>query len=645
MKLKPIRGEIQTTNPMPNLGSSLVDAVKSNAPGEQRVVNTLINLSNREKSNRDALEAQRRKDKNSTMEQKLKARLLESENFVNIGDRDGNLLSPEEVTSNRKTIHNNIKKDLENYYKNDPSAFIDFESMMYNQLNLSTLRINTERKKSIKFYADKTFTQNKINLKNDLNSLPIQNYWIGEDVLRTKYENNISQKAKDGDNTIDVGKEMFAWDQESATILLEKTYTMTDSLGKTVPDYAAIYASLTDTEAVEKLNLDLPGGKIEYLKNRKYTKDIGKILEPALVKEIKEKIKKDLIDQTYIENNQILKRNTKVLTQFEKDLMNPEKLLTLKDLSFYSKQLIGYEKEANISTMKQSILNRMQGKTYTIDERMSGNEILYKIYTGDLTNRDTKFMLPGETEAQSINQRLFSNAFVGTNTFNVEITKAFSVAGEERSEIVNFVNKSEQVKNLVADLGGSIINSDPLLNQVKAEVIGIILEKKNQADKQGKPFNIEDVLNPKSESFIFTNEFIKTYKKDMTDVINYYKSQRGLTSSSVDYPLIGEVNSTVYKNLKKTGIIHGNIPQNKYFDKLNIPIEDRSTYFEADFRNITEYQTSEEYLKWKYTDFPKNKKTSIHFKLNQKYKVFSKDDGDSKFLEYLENNNIKIITE
>ena len=84
--------------------------------------------------------------------------------------------------------------------------------------------------------------------------------------------------------------------------------------------------------------------------------------------------------------------------------------------------------------MKQSILNRMQGKTYTIDERMSGNEILYKIYTGDLTNRDTKFMLPGETEAQSINQRLFSNAFVGTNTFNVEITKAFSVAGEERSE-------------------------------------------------------------------------------------------------------------------------------------------------------------------------------------------------------------------
>ena len=299
MKLKPIRGEIQTTNPMPNLGSSLVDAVKSNAPGEQRVVNTLINLSNREKSNRDALEAQRRKDKNSTMEQKLKARLLESENFVNIGDRDGNLLSPEEVTSNRKTIHNNIKKDLENYYKNDPSAFIDFESMMYNQLNLSTLRINTERKKSIKFYADKTFTQNKINLKNDLNSLPIQNYWIGEDVLRTKYENNISQKAKDGDNTIDVGKEMFAWDQESATILLEKTYTMTDSLGKTVPDYAAIYASLTDTEAVEKLNLDLPGGKIEYLKNRKYTKDIGKILEPALVKEIKEKIKKDLIDQTY----------------------------------------------------------------------------------------------------------------------------------------------------------------------------------------------------------------------------------------------------------------------------------------------------------------------------------------------------------
>ena len=645
MKLKPIRGEIQTTNPMPNLGSSLVDAVKSNAPGEQRVVNTLINLFNREKSNRDALEAQRRKDKNSTMEQKLKARLLESENFVNIGDRDGNLLSPEEVTSNRKTIHNNIKKDLENYYKNDPSAFIDFESMMYNQLNLSTLRINTERKKSIKFYADKTFTQNKINLKNDLNSLPIQNYWIGEDVLRTKYENNISQKAKDGDNTIDVGKEMFAWDQESATILLEKTYTMTDSLGKTVPDYAAIYASLTDTEAVEKLNLDLPGGKIEYLKNRKYTKDIGKILEPALVKEIKEKIKKDLIDQTYIENNQILKRNTKVLTQFEKDLMNPEKLLTLKDLSFYSKQLIGYEKEANISTMKQSILNRMQGKTYTIDERMSGNEILYKIYTGDLTNRDTKFMLPGETEAQSINQRLFSNAFVGTNTFNVEITKAFSVAGEERSEIVNFVNKSEQVKNLVADLGGSIINSDPLLNQVKAEVIGIILEKKNQADKQGKPFNIEDVLNPKSESFIFTNEFIKTYKKDMTDVINYYKSQRGLTSSSVDYPLIGEVNSTVYKNLKKTGIIHGNIPQNKYFDKLNIPIEDRSTYFETDFRNITEYQTSEEYLKWKYADFPKNKKTSIHFKLNQKYKVFSKDDGDSKFLEYLENNNIKIITE
>ena len=41
MKLKPVRGEIQTTNPMRDLGSSLIDAVRANEPSYQKIANAI----------------------------------------------------------------------------------------------------------------------------------------------------------------------------------------------------------------------------------------------------------------------------------------------------------------------------------------------------------------------------------------------------------------------------------------------------------------------------------------------------------------------------------------------------------------------------------------------------------------------------
>ena len=144
MKLKPVRGEIRTTNPMPNLGSSLVDAVKANAPQEQRVVNSLINLANKAKDTRDKLETQRIRDKNTVEEEKLKERLLVSEDTINLGNRDGNLLSVEQIEESKKVMYDSVLKDynpknINSPYYKDKTAFDSFESGMYNQMNLKYL--------------------------------------------------------------------------------------------------------------------------------------------------------------------------------------------------------------------------------------------------------------------------------------------------------------------------------------------------------------------------------------------------------------------------------------------------------------------------------------------------------------------------
>ena len=91
MKLKPVRGEISTTNPMPNLGSSLVDAVKANAPQEQRVVNSLINLANKAKDTRGCILVGQGSKHNTVQNSRLSMDLLMKE-ILNLGGENIKLI-------------------------------------------------------------------------------------------------------------------------------------------------------------------------------------------------------------------------------------------------------------------------------------------------------------------------------------------------------------------------------------------------------------------------------------------------------------------------------------------------------------------------------------------------------------------------
>lgn len=645
MKLKPVRGEIRTTNPMPNLGSSLVDAVKANAPQEQRVVNSLINLAKRAEDTRDKLETQRIRDKNTVEEEKLKERLLVSEDTINLGDRDGNLLSVEQIEASKKVMYDSVLKDYDPknfnspYYK-DKTAFDSFESGMYNQMNLSRLRVNKKRDDSIKFTANKVYGEVKTNSYNELKNLPISNYWIGSDNIRDKFENKVNSRAL-VDGTVDVTKELFDYDKTSTINYLGKIYTMTDALGREVPDFAAMYIALTNTKEFEKLNLDLPGGKFEKLKNRKYVKNLGKDIPVDLRNAITEELKDSLTDQVYIENYEILKNNTKVMQDFQKDLSDSEKLLTLKDASKYYNKLVGYDKERHINTINQGIQDRLDGKRYTINERFVGNKIKYLFLTGKVKTNSQKFKLEGEDIAMSLDDRLISDqqTFISTPAFQTEIAKAKKAFENEDKTILNYIEESKQVKNLVADLGNdTYFNSEPLLNSIKSEVYNEIIKIKDNVEQQGKSFNIQDIGNPNSEHFLFTPNFIKTYKKDIKDVINLYKANKNYSIDRNNPVPEIPLNSNIYKKLQKTGIVTYGFITDKYLDSINIPKSERLSWVQGGIQNMRELENSEMFLKWKFQDFPKNTKTSVDFKLSTD--LLAKD---STLLKYLEDNNIKII--
>ena len=56
IKLKPVRGEISATNPNPDQGASILNAVIQSDPNIQSTVNTLGALTEREKTHRQNLE-------------------------------------------------------------------------------------------------------------------------------------------------------------------------------------------------------------------------------------------------------------------------------------------------------------------------------------------------------------------------------------------------------------------------------------------------------------------------------------------------------------------------------------------------------------------------------------------------------------
>ena len=161
IKLKPVRGEISATTPIPHQGASILNAVIQSDPNIQSTVNTLGALTEREKTHRQNLEKVRIANKVKLNEQLLRKDLLATEEAVTKGDIQGNLLSPEQIDANKAALHKDYEKQYgysdtnknAAFYK-DKAAYDAFASSLYHQLNNSTDRIKKERDRSILVNSD-----------------------------------------------------------------------------------------------------------------------------------------------------------------------------------------------------------------------------------------------------------------------------------------------------------------------------------------------------------------------------------------------------------------------------------------------------------------------------------------------------------
>ena len=647
MKLKPVRGEIRTTNPMPNLGSSLVDAVKANAPQEQRVVNSLINLANKAKDTRDKLETQRIRDKNTVEEEKLKERLLVSEDTINLGNRDGNLLSVEQIEESKKVMYDSVLKDYDPkninspYYK-DKTAFDSFESGMYNQMNLSRLRVNKKRDDSIKFTANKVYGETKTNSYNELKNLPISNYWISSDTIRDKFLSKVNSRAL-VDSTVDVTKELFDYDKTSTINYLGKIYTMTDALGREVPDFAAMYIALTNTKEFEKLNLDLPGGKFEQLKNRKYVKNLGKDIPIDLRNAIKEELKDNLTDQVFVEKNQIDKHNAEVEENFANDLIDPEKNISFKDLNKYTDKLIGYEKGSSIDAMTKDLQDKQRGITYEKGEKAESFLILGKALRGEITSYEQKFRLPGESESQSIVDRMMdiNLSYLSTNTFRTEFNSAVKTYQTDKAEFYKFIKDSKQIQSL----NQSLIDKGKIGSIGEARLEGVIINATKEAKKlkdkalsNGVAWDNNMLLDPKSDYYLFTDGFILNNKFNQDDVLNDFQNQVNTKKDIDNYDTVKlpKLNSNNFRKLKKTGVMSFNSLQIKYLENLGLEPTTQNfiIQIQEDENFSSQFSQSDLYLNWKYSNV--NRKI---FSMNY---IYHRNRNNKKFIEYFESNNIPV---
>ena len=647
MKLKPVRGEIRTTNPMPNLGSSLVDAVKANAPQEQRVVNSLINLANKAKDTRDKLETQRIRDKNTVEEEKLKERLLVSEDTINLGDRDGNLLSVEQIEESKKVMYDSVLKDynpknINSPYYKDKTAFDSFESGMYNQMNLSRLRVNKKRDDSIKFTANKVYGETKTNSYNELKNLPISNYWISSDTIRDKFLSKVNSRAL-VDSTVDVTKELFDYDKTSTINYLGKIYTMTDALGREVPDFAAMYIALTNTKEFEKLNLDLPGGKFEQLKNRKYVKNLGKDIPIDLRNAIKEELKDNLTDQVFVEKNQIDRHNAEVEENFANDLIDPEKNISFKDLNKYTDKLIGYEKGSSIDAMTKDLQDKQRGITYEKGEKADSFLILGKALRGEITSYEQKFRLPGESESQSIVDRMMdiNLSYLSTNTFRTEFNSAVKTYQTDKAEFYKFIKDSKQIQSL----NQSLIDKGKIGSIGEARLEGVIINATKEAKKlkdkalsNGVAWDNNMLLDPKSDYYLFTDGFILNNKFNQDDVLNDFQNQVNTKKDIDNYDTVKlpKLNSNNFRKLKKTGVMSFNSLQIKYLENLGLEPTTQNfiIQIQEDENFSSQFSQSDLYLNWKYSNV--NRKI---FSMNY---IYHRNRNNKKFIEYFESNNIPV---
>jgi hypothetical protein len=628
MKIKPIRDEIRSINPMQNLGTNLLDIVRTTEPDTQGTYNKLLALAEREKSNRDKLEAQRIQNKVSLASELIRKDILGSKEAAVKGDPYGNLLTTKEMDKNWDNITANLKKKYgmgeTGYFKNDPSAYSVFESNMYGAFNEGHQQIEMERKRKILMETNHGYERERKMHLAQLDTVSLDKFSQAFHVHEQQFKAIVDKFYSAGGN-IDPGQEMNSFKLEAAKTFLRRAYIYETETGEKLPDYVKQYIAIEGLENFEKIFPNgIKGGEKEREDLEKVLpvdkisdilKSLGITEKNELLSDLSGKVK----EQLYIRSDVESKHNAKVIEDYKQRLYREGKYkgkppMTFKELEKFKKQVVGYEADKIREIMQKDMIDVQEGKSVVPTEFDKVQEILALTATGGIKSINQKFLLSGEDVARSIVDRMRDSYYLNSTEF---VTKFEKMKKLGDSNLRKFIEKKVKDDNMldqffpiIAKGKNTMVNISPYKNYIIAEAVDQAMLYKEQADREGLLWDNNNLFTPGHRFYLFTDDFINTNKmgmgqaiKILTDQINTAADPEGSTTfeNTIERMMfVGKGKSKMPSNkhnwLKKYGWTKEIVVLEMYLKRRAMNIDPKD--WAQNEHNLSRWRASKEYEDW-----------------------------------------------
>ena len=550
MKLKPVRGEIQTTNPMRDLGSSLIDAVRANEPSYQKIANAIDVQAQRQINIDKALEKTRQDNHNTLQGANFQKRLLDFEFFVEKGDpQKQNQMYDIAVLEKMRKEH--FGKTLQEFKMNhyaggkDP-AYGAFESLAYGEGNLSYMRIKKIKEKKIKFDATVAWATTKESAYNDVSKRTSwKNYWAIGNLEKDLFKINLN-KAKNNMVVIDVKEELDKYDLHNWKNYFHnrpKNQKEDPITGKMTTDYIEVYNDVNtgvEKDFIEEIPFT------EYDKSRikfTHTTHFDKEFLPDNIREdLLTDAKKQLTRQVYIETKHFEESNQKIIQEFYSTYKEG-----INNMDYYLEKLKGPKKYTIYNELLEANNDMQTGKTLTTQSEYNTQSFIFaNLATWQINSITKPFLTDDEKKynnqaVNSLDQKKPRSIFdrhvageIGLKDFTL-FDKIIRGKGKQTAKIDKVVDK--WIDNLMPSLLPGKSGKKTIAYQfVKSQLKSIMMERVYDAIEKDSEFsqivNIKNkLLNSNSPDWIGFDA--TQYKLKMGDEIKM--NLKNLSSKSTNY--------------------------------------------------------------------------------------------------------------
>lgn len=538
IKLKPVRGEIQTTNPMRDLGSSMVEVAKQTQLDIKPIINTInaqaiakddlnLKLENTRINNKIKLKEAELDKEILTFEDDIfgKDKAWSEEDFENFYDQ-------REKKLRTKYLDNDFKKDTKMAYDTFYPSFLDKMNNLYKTGK-------TARWNNIIFTSNATWNNvEKESIRTQINGiLPNDEFFKNmEKVLeysdiRGSYYSDIDSKI-----TKDYPEFRSKLEEDGWYRYLSENY----------PDKIQLFNVLIsgeETDYIEKMKLGLPievqgeikpSGKTVFTKyNTKMPTDIKDRLIKRILSELDNELKIDKF-----KNHKIITSATKNFNNKKKEFNNdPAKIL--------------------------KYLNDPANRHFYETSDGSGTDL----YNAHITEGNSLLKEGGIGERRFRNDRTIRILLSSENSYVTSVSSKFWVGDEENT-----------FKNLLVEkYGESYKNGLSLAERYGIESKFTDYQKKDSFDQQiVDSFKISDkqwedykslISNIKDETFTEVQKYVKTHKEIMSAGLTEIDLNSDRNMYNITKTITEQAKQTMRNNPRLTweNITDPNFDDGKYY--------------------------------------------------------------------------------